>query len=93
MSDLSPLRSQKADIEARRVHAGTFDADQCDATKRVQYLGAETLPPSTNFRSSQATGIFMSAAPDPFIVQRSSLQTIISQDKVAQDFLGIANVL
>jgi hypothetical protein len=35
----------------------------------------------------------MSAAPFPFLVQRGSLQAVIGQDKVAQDFLGIANVL
>jgi len=57
-------------------------------------ISTNKLYPITNCRSSQATGIFLCNAADlSSFVQRSPPPAVISQDKVAKDFLGIADVL
>jgi hypothetical protein len=74
-------------VHARRVLIWINAALRNGANIYEQTLPHYRLPVVTSDRHFLCRALLIF-----FLVQRNPLQAIISQDKVAQDFLGIANV-
>src|SRR5664279_3182119 len=89
---LAPPSTAKADIEARGFTLAGFDVDQCDTSKRGQYLRTNSTP-TTNCRPPQATGIFYACArSNCHLSGATRCRPSSVRTRSGQDFLGIADV-